>query len=384
MNINDLKNKIISLIETQREDDYWDFKQCHHKNKADLLHDIICMANNRSDNDGYIIFGIQDKTFDIIGVENDDNRRNQQNIIDFLKSKTFFMSIRPKIQLVTLHIYHHDIDVLIVYNTLETPYYVTNEYKEAGRIVRANFIYTRVGDTNTDIDKSADANHIEYLWKKRFGLHLSPFEKLRYNLKQKTNWKCSEESHYNIQNPEYTLVQDDDMDSDSAEFYAYNMSNHSVMYGTISANYFGTTLYKRQIVTLDGGRYTTVVPEWGFIHYDKYHQKVDAFKYFVKDDISYDFHVYLLNEESHEAVYAHNELIEVVLLFDTEDEKEHFVAYVESHIESMENIIADISDNYEYVDVDSPEKEVVIRRLKVAESLKKMQIEFNKERMNSK
>ena len=29
-------------------------------------------------------------------------------------------------------------------------------------------LYTRIGDTNTDIDKSADINHIEYLWKKRF------------------------------------------------------------------------------------------------------------------------------------------------------------------------------------------------------------------------
>ncbi|WP_248855505.1 ATP-binding protein [Vagococcus lutrae] len=89
VNINNLEDIIFSLIETRREDDYWEFKQCHHRNKADLLHDIICMANNRSNNNGYIIFGIQDKIFEIIGVENNKYRRNQQNIIDVLKSKLF-------------------------------------------------------------------------------------------------------------------------------------------------------------------------------------------------------------------------------------------------------------------------------------------------------
>ena len=39
-----LKNLIEELIAANREDDWWDFKQCHHQNKADLLHDIICLA----------------------------------------------------------------------------------------------------------------------------------------------------------------------------------------------------------------------------------------------------------------------------------------------------------------------------------------------------
>ena len=51
----DLKHAIEGLIRTKREDDYWDFKEKHHINKADLLHDIICMANNRVDRDAYII-----------------------------------------------------------------------------------------------------------------------------------------------------------------------------------------------------------------------------------------------------------------------------------------------------------------------------------------
>ena len=33
--------------------------------------------------------------------------------------------------------------------------------------IMANNIYTRVMDTNTAKDKSADIHHVEYLWKKR-------------------------------------------------------------------------------------------------------------------------------------------------------------------------------------------------------------------------
>lgn len=51
-----LRDEVITLISSRREDDYWDFKEKHHINRADLLHDIICMANNRVDrDDGFFI-----------------------------------------------------------------------------------------------------------------------------------------------------------------------------------------------------------------------------------------------------------------------------------------------------------------------------------------
>lgn len=377
MDLLELKNIITTLIDSHREDDYWDFKQSYPENKANLLHDIICMANNRSDKNGFIIFGVQDNTYEIIGVEHDSNRKNQQNVIDFLKSKPFSMGIRPKIQLITLTLEIHEIDVLIIYNATETPYYLTEDYKFQGRIVKANYIYTRVGDTNTDIDKSADGNHVEYLWKKRFGMHLPPYEKLKFNLGQKENWIVSDNTYYHNINPEFTLTEIDDPDSKSAEFYAYAMDNCAVSYGMLHAKYFGTTLYSRQTVTLDSGRYTTVVPDWGFIHHDKYARKTDAFKYYIKTDILYDFHTFLLDESSHEAVYAYSEFMNVVMIFDSNREKDCFIEYVESNLKIFEEKLFTNDSNYDYLEISEPEKELVVRRLKVAETLKKMQIEFH-------
>lgn len=55
-----LVEEIIKLISAKREDNWWSFKREYHHNKAELVHDIMCMANNRSRRDSYIIFGIDD------------------------------------------------------------------------------------------------------------------------------------------------------------------------------------------------------------------------------------------------------------------------------------------------------------------------------------
>ena len=85
----ELKLIIESFINKGYEGSHWDFKQNWHNDNADLLKDIICMANNTTTDmqDGYIIFGI-DNTLNIIGVSTDSNLKNQENVIEFLiKSK---------------------------------------------------------------------------------------------------------------------------------------------------------------------------------------------------------------------------------------------------------------------------------------------------------
>lgn len=75
-----LQHEIEMLIDSKREDEYWDFKLEHHDNKANLLYDIIFMSNNRAARDAYIIYGVEDYSYKIKGVEDNTNRRNQQNI----------------------------------------------------------------------------------------------------------------------------------------------------------------------------------------------------------------------------------------------------------------------------------------------------------------
>ena len=55
-NLDDLASLIQRLMKLGREGSYWDFKRDYSTNKAELLLDIICMANNQEDRDAYIIY----------------------------------------------------------------------------------------------------------------------------------------------------------------------------------------------------------------------------------------------------------------------------------------------------------------------------------------
>jgi len=57
------KSGILDLILLKQEGSYWDFKRewYFQDKKADLLHDIICMANNLSNRDAYIIVGVDEE-----------------------------------------------------------------------------------------------------------------------------------------------------------------------------------------------------------------------------------------------------------------------------------------------------------------------------------
>ena len=85
-----METEIRNLIGLKQEGGYWDFKKEWHKNHTDLLHDIICFANNLVNRDCYIIIGVdQENDYGIVDITSDSNRKNTQNIVDFLKDKKF-------------------------------------------------------------------------------------------------------------------------------------------------------------------------------------------------------------------------------------------------------------------------------------------------------
>jgi hypothetical protein len=78
----------------------------------------------------------------------------------------------------------HDVDVLIVRNSTKTPYLVIDDVTDPPgrgnqpRTVRANAVDTRVQDTNPAIDKTADLDKTEYLWRKRFDVHRTALDRV--------------------------------------------------------------------------------------------------------------------------------------------------------------------------------------------------------------
>ena len=116
---------------------------------------------------------------------------------------------------------NHQLDILVIKDSAEVPYYLENDYRDKciknqydksyGKIVRAYHIYTRVVDNNTAINKQADINDIEFLWRKRFGIDLSIMERLNRLLDDTDKWVFdwgNKKYSYHIDFPEFQIVSD--------------------------------------------------------------------------------------------------------------------------------------------------------------------------------
>ncbi len=184
-----LVSEILELIERHTEGEYWDFKQQWYSNNSDLIHDIICMANSPANRDCYIIIGIEDKNYDVIGV-NDESRKNQQNVIDLLRQKPKWAGGHiPEVYVKKVFLVDKELDVIIIKQSDNTPFYLLEDYKNGGEPIFKGAIFTRKGDTNTPKTSTADLYDTELLWRRRFGLLYNPSQRSKHYLKDWENWE---------------------------------------------------------------------------------------------------------------------------------------------------------------------------------------------------
>ena len=247
-----LQQEIEKLIALKQEGEYWDFKKQWYDEheKTHMLHDIICMANNLVNRDAYIIIGIDEEQANSVNdVATDPNRRSTQNMVDFLKDKKFAGGIRPRVVVESIQIQKKTVDILIIRNSNYTPFFLTERFGG----VRENSIYTRVMDTNTPIDKTADINNIEYLWKKRFGLSSPVISRLHAVLDDINGWNIdwgNKKRAFNMYSPEFQLVCDEEYDERWLPQAAFYLNPYCAV-AKLSITYFTTVIYETEIWAFD-------------------------------------------------------------------------------------------------------------------------------------
>lgn len=328
------------LILMKQEGDYWDFKREWHTDKSDLLHDIICMANNLTADDGLIIIGVDEENdYMIKDVENDPNRKSTQNIVDFLKDKKFAGGVRPTVYVETIVIKKNKVDVIVIKNDNRTPYFLTEKYSE----VYANNIYTRIMDTNTPKKSSADIDKIEILWKKRFGINISALEKAKNYLIQKSDWfePCGGTLYYKFA-PEFTIKYSASEDRKAYEFYLFGQTDSRPGWYDIDLYYHSTLLISVSGVALDGARCFSSAPPWGSIDLGENKENV-LYNFFIIDSLEYALHRFFVSNERDfsEENTARERFLECVLVFNSEDEQSMFEKYVCEHQEYLEGDVED-------------------------------------------
>lgn len=290
-----LLNEISELIDLRTEGDYWDFKLKWHENNADLLHDIICMANNLVNRDAYIIIGVSDsKCSDGVRIQGvpEANRKSQQNLIDFLKDKKFAGGVRPIVYVHTLSFGTLEADVVVIKNTANTPYFLVEPFNFDKECVQSGHVYTRIGDTNTPKKAFADIDKVEHLWRKRFGIDLSAMEKLLLLLDIPDNWigdfnngDCRYHSIY----PEFQIrISDCEGDDDfSHNSIVRNMADHnpntSYAVRDVTITYHSTVLYTERVLYLDGYRHLIPFPATDSVYVGRYHELESSLTYLYFD-----------------------------------------------------------------------------------------------------
>jgi hypothetical protein len=350
-----LEETIRDLLYLQQEGEYWDFKEKWHDNNACLLHDIICMANNLAEKDSYIIIGVEDKTFSIKSIENDTNRKNTQNIVDFLKDKKFAGGIRPTVYIETLS---NGLDVIVIASSNNTPYYLTENYCMEKEIIRANYIYTRIQDTNTPKDKSADIDKVSLLWRKKFGLDKTPLEQFLIYIKNKDDWKyCSGyyDKYFYKYNPIFVIseilpqgeirdqILDGLKDAVKEEGAAYKESNREEWFTAIQISpnlpswhelnflYSQIKIYSITTVNIDGGRCHMPAPFFDYAFSGD--SRIDGTKenyrysYFIENSIEYKM-INFLSEKFDSYEHAFNTAMKYILVFESDDERKQFNDYI--------------------------------------------------------
>lgn len=341
-----LDHKIQQLISLKQEGEYWDFKKEWYSkdNKKDFLHDILCMANNLANKDAYIIIGIDEENDYIVNdVQKDINRKNTQKVVDFLKDKEFAGGIRPTVYVNPISLRGGYIDVIVIKNSHNTPFYLMKRYQS----VLANNIYTRVMDTNTPIDKSADIHHVEYLWKKRFRLLSTPLERVQYYLEKPDDWADAPTDWESVKKyykfaPEFTIEYTLEDNGSAYQYYLFNQTDNRPHWQEIRIYYHQTLLFSTEAVSLDGGRYFTPTPFTDGISLSSYHNWDIIFKYFIKDTIEYIIHKFYFTGDRDEETTAYNRFMECILVFNSKDEKVAFKEFILENWHLKDNFSKDI------------------------------------------
>ncbi|MCI9414526.1 MAG: ATP-binding protein [Clostridiales bacterium] len=334
--MDDLFTEIRMLIARKHEGDFWDYKEEHHKCKAELLHDIICLTNTLSKENRYIIFGVRDDG-SIIGIENDENRKRQADIIDFLRSKNFAGQYRPEIELHTLHMEDHDLDVLLIHNSLYTPIYLSEDYADRKNnktiTVHANYIYSRIGDTNTPINQSADLYIVEKLWKKRFGLDLPPLERMNILLENIDDWDMdigNRNYGYCKISPEYRIEMTDLHSCTEPCGYFYLHPDPCM--GLLKIVYHSTIMYEENYWGFDGAH--LIVPEFE-LRSIKDGDELRYFYYYVVNSLNGRL-LKLFTNGTYSLSSRHTE--NCFILFSYEWEADSFIKYASANFDRVREI----------------------------------------------
>lgn len=333
--------KLEQLIEAQTDENEWlDYKQEWHKNKVDLVKDILAFVNTVHHNDCYLIFGVEDKTFKVLGVDEDKNRRNTQQVIDLLTHQNLSGDI-PKIKVDAIKYKNRFIDVLTVYNSMNVPLFITRKLDYQGKMLLPGQIITRIGDTTTSYRETANDSTVEKLYRKRMRMDQTIYARYEYLLEQVNDWTYIDSEQkllYNFDPNFYILIEPIDNDEDERKIHVGDyfgwLVNSSDFPGSWKIGQYNSVLAKygdhkifdlSYLLNFDRDRGLIIFPKIGSLA----NGKPDlSYNYLIEDSLQWKFmSLYIATwdnhmvEEFHDSYYSTQRVLKNIVIYKDNEEK---------------------------------------------------------------
>lgn len=323
------EQEVMNLIKSRKEGAYWDYKQKYHENKAKLLHDVLCLANNLENRIAYLIIGVNDNG-DIVGIKPNDKIIKQADLIDLMRNREFSADYRPAVSINKLEIEGSILEVIQIEPNTNVPYYLTNDYQYEGFICKSNYIYTRTMDSNTPRNKSADRIQVEKLWKIHFGLIPNPMDRMKKFIENPKGWKDegSDRPAYYSEAPEFTIeAKYEDSRNDWIEYYSVEQIHRKISSYMIYGKYHSTVLFDYQILMLNKAHLIVPVPVWGCINKNTDY----SYKYYEKYSLRWKLMKYFIFHYSQHEQWAYQQFIKNIVVFENANEKDRFDCFCKMH-----------------------------------------------------
>ena len=385
----------------ETEGEYWDFKEKPYfyegqsekdknKKKGDLLHDIICMANNMSNHDAYIIMGISDHPVEITGVKQFTKKWTQESYQDFLQNLSWAGDCVPSVELRSIN--NGNLEVLVVRKSNKVPFYLTKRYNK----VNENHIYVRKGAKNTAIDSQANIDDIEKLFKFRLGIIPFPKERVITYIDDTENWVKMKSSYESISwyydpFPEFTIDLIDDPQNDELRtpVYALIHPNARSSWQILRLKYHQTILLEFTSHYIDEHRGFSVQPQFNLLKFSNGFEDIklnSTYYYYLHDSIEIKL-MYLLKKLLGKDDDAWRRHLSLIPVFYSDDERKIIEKYIE---ENRTDILVEIKKESENIclgynyDGDEERSKWDKEEIAVTKVVKKLLNEYRKEQLYAK
>jgi Divergent AAA domain. len=375
-----IQEELEKIIKEKTSENEWlDYKQKWHSNNADLLKDILSFVNTTHNKDCYLIFGLVDKTYEIVGVGEDENRKDTQKVIDMMVSKKL-SDIIPKLLVETFEIERMEVDVLTIFDTRKVPLFLTEKYLVGNKTLNCGQIFTRIGDTNTSNDKTADSITVEQLYKKRLYIDTTIYERYLHLIEQTEDWTyidIEQKILYNFDPNFYILIKDYEDETElvhSGDYYSWLVSSSDFpdewkirKYSNVVFMYGMHEIFSvYPLFYFDRDRGVTVSPRFANLTNGK---SDFNYNYLINDSLPYKFMILYsqtwskaIGSDFYHTYYSAKKIFENVVIYETEVEKKELESnfYRENTLDDLEkyfnykiipteeNIVELIEKNSEY------------------------------------